>query len=416
MNDYLLQLFKNTIGEYEMGLIYTLVKNEIINKESIVKTLVDANMSNEEKSTYALKLAIELKDITLKELEDIVVIMGNTKDIFDFAKNVKWANINKLAKATINNGDSGDIIIFAKHIKNAPINELAKAVTDSRDGRAIYYFALGVKNAPIIELEKAMCELKTFNTKFAYYFAKNVSLNDVEGLTDAVIRGKEDKEIILFATKIKGANILKLENAICANGKVKSIYEFALMVSNANKKKLTSAFMKNYFNENELLCNFALLPGVDLNIINRTLIKKYQEHKILIKDIIQYIKVLQNSKKLPINKFIDAVIKCGSEKDIVKFAIEVKEAPVDMLADALFETNGSNKDYWIYKFVKEVKEAPIKKLYGGLKKNKRKAMCEIQYDEKYLKILELVRNKDINGLEEYKSLLNEDMTLTRKIR
>ena len=43
-------------------------------------------------------------------------------------------------------------------------------------------------------------------------------------------------------------------------------------------------------------------------------------------------------------------------------------------------------------------------------------MCEIQYDEKYLKILELVRNKDINGLEEYKSLLNEDMTLTRKIR
>lgn len=42
-------------------------------------------------------------------------------------------------------------------------------------------------------------------------------------------------------------------------------------------------------------------------------------------------------------------------------------------------------------------------------------MLKVQYSEEYLKILELVRNKDIEGLRKYKDLLNEDK-LTKKLK
>lgn len=54
-----------------------------------------------------------------------------------------------------------------------------------------------------------MCDPETYNTNFAYDFAKNVSANDVEGLTNAVIKGKSIQNMIAFARDIKGANIRK---------------------------------------------------------------------------------------------------------------------------------------------------------------------------------------------------------------
>ena len=73
------------------------------------------------------------------------------------------------------------------------------------------------------------------------------------------------------------------------------------------------------------------------------------------------------------------------------------------------------KKYWLYEFMLKVENAPISKLCSAFNNKSKKSMLKVQYSEEYLMILELVRNKDIEGLREYKDLLNEDK-LTKKLK
>lgn len=415
MNDYLMELFKFTIGKGNKGLIYPLVKEGIVSEKSVVKTINDADMESKEKSKYALELAKELKDVPIKGLEDIVVNASDVKDIYEFAKYVKWADVNRLSKAIVESKDAYQVTAFASEVKGVSINDLAKEVINLHDGRAIYTFAYSVKGAPIKELEKSMCDPETYNTNFAYDFAKNVSANDVEGLTDAVIKGDSLEEIIAFARDIKGANIAKLENAVIETHDISEIFEFTKEVKNSNKDKLTKAFLNYYYNDIELLCEFALLPGIQVDKINNYILKKYKNHNFSINDMISYINRLQYHKKTPINKFANAIISNGLARDITYFAIKIENAPVDRLAKALIDTNDKYKKDWIHKFIYEVKSAPIINLYSALRDDNHNYVIESQFQEEYLKILELVRNKDIEGLRKYKDLLNEDK-LTKKLK
>lgn len=416
MNDYLMELFIFTIGKGNKDLIYPLVKEGIVSEKSVVKTINDADIESEEKSKYALELAKELKDVPIKGLEDIVVNANDVEDIYEFAKYVKWADINRLSKAIVESKDAYAITAFAREVKGVSVNDLAKEVINLHDGRAIYTFAYSVKGAPIKELEKSMCDSETYNTNFAYDFAKNVSANDVEGLTNAVIKGKSIQDMIAFARDIKGANIRKIENAIIKNGNARDIYEFTKEVPRANKKKLTKAFINSvYYEEESLLCNFALLPKVDLDVINDTLLKKCLDKDIPVSVVTNYVNSLQYHKNLPIDKFTLAVIKRGRPWDIVDFARNTENVQVDELADVLIQMECREKKYWLYEFMLKVKNAPISKLNEAFKKESKKSMLKVQYSEEFLKILRLVRNKDIEGLRKYKDLLNEDK-LTKKLK
>ena len=106
MNDYLMELFKFTIGKGNKDLIYPLVKEGIVSEKSVVKTINDADIESEEKSKYALELAKELKDVPIKGLEDIVVNANDVEDIYEFAKYVKWADVNRLSKAIVESKDA----------------------------------------------------------------------------------------------------------------------------------------------------------------------------------------------------------------------------------------------------------------------------------------------------------------------
>ncbi len=170
-----------------------------------------------------------------------------------------------------------------------------------------------------------------------------------------------------------------------------------------------------YFEEESLLCNFALLPKVDLDIINDTLLKKCLDKDIPVSVVTNYVNSLQYHKNLPIDKFTLAVIKRGRPWDIVDFARNTENVQVDELADALIQMECKEKKYWLYEFMLKVKNAPISKLYVAFEKESKKSMLKVRYSEEYLKILELVRNKDIEGLRKYKDLLNEDK-LTKKLK
>ena len=164
-----------------------------------------------------------------------------------------------------------------------------------------------------------------------------------------------------------------------------------------------------------MLCNFALLPKVDLDVINDTLLKKCLDKDIPVSVVTNYVNSLQYHKNLPIDKFTLAVIKRGRPWDIVDFARNTENVQVDELADAVIQMECREKKYWLYEFMLKVKNAPISKLNEAFKKESKKSMLKVQYSEKFLKILRLVRNKDIEGLRKYKDLLNEDK-LTKKLK
>lgn len=239
----------------------------------------------------------------------------------------------------------------------------------------------------------------------------------VKTINDADMESKEKSKYALeLAKELKDVPIKGLEDIVVNANDVKDIYEFAKEVPRANKKKLTKAFMNSvYFEEESLLCNFALLPKVDLDVINDTLLKKCLDKDIPVSVVTNYVNSLQYHKNLPIDKFTLAVIKRGRPWDIVDFARNTENVQVDELADALIQMECREKKYWLYEFMLKVKNAPISKLYVAFEKESKKSMLKVQYSKEYLKILELVRNKDIEGLRKYKDLLNEDK-LTKKLK
>ena len=68
-------------------------------------------------------------------------------------------------------------------------------------------------------------------------------------------------------------------------------------------------------------------------------------------------------KDAPIDKLADVVIATQNAKYIYKFAFDVKDAPIDKLVDAVIATQ--NAEY-IYEFAYDVKDAPIDKLVDAI--------------------------------------------------
>lgn len=89
----------------------------------------------------------------------------------------------------------------------------------------------------------------------------------------------------------------------------------------------------------------------------------------------------------------------------------------DYLMELFKFTIGKENKGLIYPLVKEgiVSEKSVVKTINDADMESKKSMLKVQYSEEFLKILRLVRNKDIEGLRKYKDLLNEDK-LTKKLK
>ena len=107
----------------------------------------------------------------------------------------------------------------------------------------IYYFAKNIKGANIVKLEDAI--INTNDAEYLYYFTIDVKGANIVKLEDAIINTNDARFIYYFARDIKGANIVKLEDAIINTNDSMYIYYFAKNVkgANINITKLTDAIM-----------------------------------------------------------------------------------------------------------------------------------------------------------------------------
>ena len=100
------------------------------------------------------------ENIKNKILNAILYDFKNAKDIYNYAKIVKDAPIDKLTDSIINIGNPEYIYKFASDIEDAPVNRLADAIITINNYEYIFLFAKGVVGAPINRLADAIIATK----------------------------------------------------------------------------------------------------------------------------------------------------------------------------------------------------------------------------------------------------------------
>ncbi len=132
--------------------------------------------------------------------------------IFTLANNTSTESKNKLEDIIISMKDTYDIYWFALTVQGANIKKLEDTVITDKYGNAICEFAKNVKGANIERLENAVIALK--NSEYIYYFAKNVKGANISKLEDAMLYFDYESYFYKFANEVKGANISKFENKL----------------------------------------------------------------------------------------------------------------------------------------------------------------------------------------------------------
>ena len=136
------------------------------------------------------------KELNAEEVNKVI----ETKDakyIYNFAKNVKGVNIEKLENAIIETNDAMYIYQFARDIKGANIEKLENAIIATNLVKFMQEFAKNVKGANIKKLENAIIEI---NNPSLISFMRKV-LDDKE-MTDSEIQMAKRKYIFSLLDNI----------------------------------------------------------------------------------------------------------------------------------------------------------------------------------------------------------------------
>ena len=210
---------------------------------------------------------LEEKEIKETEEEKKIINSRNASDIYDFARTVVGAHIDKLEDAIIATGDAYYICEFARYIKKGKnIGKLEDGIIATGDAFYIFQFARYInKGKDIGKLEDAIIAIG--DAYYIYLFARDVKEAHIDKLEDAIIAIGDARYIYEFAKNVDGANILKLEDAIIATGDAEYIYYFARDVKDANIKKLENAIMETK-NAKYICCFIQVMYGSSI-IIDR---------------------------------------------------------------------------------------------------------------------------------------------------
>ena len=156
----------------------------------------------------------------LKKKEEKVIKSKNPEAIYEFAKNVKEANIDKLEDVIIAIGKDS--------IKDSNFDE-EDAKKAYQAAEYMYNFAENIEGAHIDKLEDAIIAICVSKiamgvNEYVYKFARNIKEGkNIDKLEDAIIATGDAEYIYYFARDVKDANIKKLEDAIMETKNAKYI-------------------------------------------------------------------------------------------------------------------------------------------------------------------------------------------------
>ena len=231
---------------------------------------------NDAELSYAFLLCLQnsnyISDVTKHQQ---IVIESNKPDcIYQFAKNIKGTDIEKLTDAIIKTKNSEYICEFAKYVSGANIQKLLNAIIELGDPLYILTFATDIPEADVNALANALVNTGDAYIAGAFLISVGELSNDVrEKLIDIVINGGEFHDIFGVAINaiISNKEKQKLTNAVIKRAVAREIYAFARYVEKSDINALTDAVIKTgdaYF-----ICEFALkINGANLDKLANELI------------------------------------------------------------------------------------------------------------------------------------------------
>ena len=156
--------------------------------------------------------AIE-KKFNLHLMQKIILNSKIPKYAFLFAKHISHSDIYSLQQLVLNSKNTEYICKFACFIPQANFSLLEDYLLKSKKPKYIFMLLKHKKNINYTKYKKYILEAK----KPRYLFSLAKQINDIEELKiieDLIIDSKSATYIRMFASKIKTANIEKLEQAI----------------------------------------------------------------------------------------------------------------------------------------------------------------------------------------------------------
>ena len=242
--------------------------------------------------------------MNLEERQQSVINRGYAKEIYEFALNEPYADVELLSEAMTNAKEMPEryyinefgeeyelyenepveyyIYSFACNVKGANIEALTRAICDKASPYYVYLFARDIEGANIPLLEERM--VNPWNDDLLYDFAHDVEGADVKYLQKGIIYASPST-MYDFAKNIEGADIEFIQDALinCIidltsshylsdSSDYESIYEFARDIEGANVDAIINDFINDYKNMEFLYLVARDVPGVDLRKIERRML------------------------------------------------------------------------------------------------------------------------------------------------
>lgn len=375
----------------------------LVNEKSFLEKIKKCAQSNDLKEIETLQneiielkmpyliyeFAKQVKGADISKLQDALISCyehykeDEWKYFFKFAKNIDGVNVEKLQNDFLEKTWwTCDLITeFAKQIKGANIDLLEDIVLDLQHNEQIIaieditYFAEQVKGANIEKLQNGFM------------------LNLKEVLKDPNRNGCDPKDVIdlvvEFINKVKGADFDKIKNLIFEFDEPSFypyyIYLFTLEFDLKDIENIEPIFI-NACNKKK---DYSDVADFAINIKGAN-VKKLQELVIqngTARDVTAFAATVEGAD---IDKLENAVIASGKPGDICNFAYEVDGANIGKLQDAIIKTGDA---YHICEFAEDyADDDDLNKLYDAVV-----AIGDEQYIKKFEKLLDKKEKKVDDG-------------------
>ena len=154
---------------------------------------IDKNISK----NGALLIYGALKSGDISKYENIIILSGVPRYMYEFACNVKLEDYSKIEDAIIASDDVFYMYHLAKDVKGVNIKKMEEAIISSGNACYMYLFARNFEEADVLRLEDEV--IKAGDIEYMYYFLCHVKEANVLSLKYAIA------EIIKRERKVRAA-------------------------------------------------------------------------------------------------------------------------------------------------------------------------------------------------------------------
>ena len=193
--------------------------------------------------------------------------------IIEIINNIPNIDLQLIEDYIVNSNSSKCIYEYCLNGKYLNIKSLEDKLLDLNQLAFICLFAIKIKGANIIRIEEYIrnnCKIEYIKEIVEFYeIMINIGLMDISKYEDTIIKLNNPRYMYDLARKYKNCNLLKIEAAIIKSNDSEYIYKFAKYKC-VNLEKLEDALIR--LNDLYYLVLFSTINGVDINRIQKIII------------------------------------------------------------------------------------------------------------------------------------------------